>query len=131
MSRRLVDRVAADVGYRMPWGIAADLCFYCGVPSDGVDHVPALANVAFVPFSRRLLVPCCAACNRTLGACEGSDLRVRRGLLLWRVERLVKRKGADVVVPFDVRKVSGIRVLREARTYAQWLAQIRAFRGFR
>ncbi len=75
--------------------VPGDACHYCGLPSDGHDHRPAVHTLHKFSEGRKVtrreveehfgpcrLVPCCTICNMGIGSFEGDDDNDRRDEIL-------------------------------------------------
>ena len=75
--------------------VPGDECYYCGLPSEGHDHRPAVHTLHNFAKTRKVtrreiedrfgpcrLVPCCTICNMGLGSFEGTDDNERRDEIL-------------------------------------------------
>jgi hypothetical protein len=75
--------------------VSGEECHYCGFPSDGHDHRPAIHTLHRFSKGRKItrreveahlgpcrLVPCCTICNMGIGSFEGADDNERREEIL-------------------------------------------------
>lgn len=75
--------------------VPGDQCHYCGLPSDGHDHRPAVHTLHRFAKDRQVtrreieeqfgpcrLVPCCTICNMGIGSFEGEHDNDRRDEIL-------------------------------------------------
>ena len=74
------------------------VCYYCGLPATGLDHVvpravlKALEDVSIEISSYRVLVvPCCKECNTLLEASYQDSLLQRKRLLRQRLRRKYRK----------------------------------------
>jgi hypothetical protein len=89
-----IDRVHVTVAVNgVP--ILCEPCMYCGMPSQAIDHVPALARVASL-FDDGLgpdelkLVPSCGQCNAWLGHKPLDDIKSRAKYVRDRIADLLR-----------------------------------------
>lgn len=73
--------------------VGGNLCVYCGLASEVLDHVPPLAVARKFTFGSRWLYPACRECNGRLGAFAERCLKARA---LYLFVRAAKQ-------PFDLR----------------------------
>lgn len=69
-----------------PWGRIGEACTYCGMPSDTMDHVPALSTVSMIRATeietgRMIKVPACRECNSLLGTTTAHSIVERRAIV--------------------------------------------------
>ena len=81
------ERKKAEARFRHVYTVVSgDECHYCGLPSDGHDHRPAIHSLHKFASSRLVtrkeiegrfgkcrLVPCCTICNMGIGSFDGAN----------------------------------------------------------
>lgn len=111
-NRKAYDRM--DVHYRVhPWAEKGK-CFYCGLQSNAVDHVPPISWAYALgtdwmyehgaPF---LKVPCCNHCNSKLGEKRLFTLRQRKGYIAaYLREKFSKQRESE---PFSIDEINELK----------------------